>query len=150
MVSNMPATKSMTCRAAAYNSLNDVAVDTGDISYMKGRTEIWYLKEDFIYRNGKIVEYTESHITELSIPKVKANLPTYYTLIGKIGSTDPQWIFEKMQAENWARNYGAANRFLDSIGASHTSMSEGDLIVYGKKGWIVARGAGFDEIAFMA
>lgn len=97
-----------------------------------GDTEIWYEKEtcfdgwDFREKMYKEepdhdMEYTK-RCGERIDPK---NLEKTHTLLGTIGETDLNEIYHLMN--NWGVG-DLSNRFLDSKGITHTSMSIGDII----------------------
>jgi len=99
-----------------YKSLNDVANNPDVHEIVKkrlspGEVEIWYKKE-------------KVGIVGILDPN---NLTKTHVLLGKVsGRIDP--IFWAMQGENWSPN-GEAKTFIENIGASHTSMSVGDVFV---------------------
>ena len=70
------------------------------------------------------------------------NLQNTHVLVGSIAETDPQKIFSLMQAEAWSPQ-DQARSMIERLGAGHTSMTTGDVIVnqnkivmFDKKGFI--------------
>lgn len=120
-----------------YTSLNDATEVTGDSSYAPGDSEIWYV------RRGYSREYGFGHFDELGYPQL-SELEKTHVKIGSIKETDLEKIFMLMQGENWSPN-GEAYDLITSLGASHTSMSVGDIIKIGNQAWAVDN-FGFAEL----
>ena len=126
-----------------YKTLNDAASvrrklssGTHDVpirpELAKGPVEIWYMKKgqsrDFMM-GAKWLE------KKGLLPSV-ANVSKTHILLGKVKERDLEKIFTAMQGENWSPG-GEARGLIRSKGLTHTSMSVGDIVVIGKKGYIV-------------
>jgi hypothetical protein len=120
-------------------SLEDFGMEEGDV-------EVWYAKSGDWFR----WEYNYSE-GELELPKNYKDLKKTHIHLGNIEISDPNQIFYKLQAENWGKPFQKANKFIDSKGLKHTSMSVGDIIVYPKENKaLIVKSIGFEEIPFSA
>lgn len=140
-----------------YKTLNDAADGAGDGSapgasisvadgLKKGSTEIWFAHPDYTrdVRDGP--DFLKNHAGEKSNSPagVVPSLPTAKTLsrthvlLGKIKETNPDRIYEMMQAPNWSPG-GKARGLIRAKGLHHTSMSVGDVIKVGGKLLMVDR-----------
>jgi len=131
-----------------YKSINDAAENpeigksTRD-ALRPGRTEIWYMNR----KGWDAFHMGPMHAAREGVPRPMAgNVKASGTheLLGTIAEKDVNQIFYIMQGENWAPR-GEANDLIRARGLRHTSMSVGDIIVVGGRGWMVA-GAGFDDL----
>jgi len=120
----------------AFKSLNDVPIE----GFQRGKTEIWYLKSwgrsdehhpwertnDFF-----MADFFENGKRNVVLPK---SLSQYHVLIGKIKITDLNQIFLLLQGDNWCMGR-RCNNLIRKLN-THTSISIGDIIVIGTKGYI--------------
>lgn len=119
--------------SASYTSLNDAGP-----AYSQGNTEIWYWKQNLGHEMMKGFEYLKkSH----RLPSLE-NLSATHVRVGTIAETDPDKIFSLMQAEAWSPQ-DQARGMIERLGAGHTSMTTGDIIVnqnkiamFDKKGFV--------------
>lgn len=114
--------------------------DAGD-AYRLGNTEIWYTNEytarDFMMG----YEWLKKHDVPLDVN----NLSQTHVLVGKVAETDPHEIWNMMQGETWSP-HGEGRDLITKLGASHTTMSTGDIIKIGNDAVMVDR-VGFVNLA---
>lgn len=90
--------------AEEYLSLSDAGEN-----YQPGDTEIWYMRA-----SGSTVDPN--------------NLYRTHVMIGTLEESDPEAVFNLMQAENWDPQNRAESMLAD-FGITHSSMRTGDVIV---------------------
>ncbi len=123
----------------AYKTLNDAAAKYQKLADLgKGSTKIWYAKETRDLGMG--FDWCKK---KKCLPDPK-NLKKTHVLLGSIKGTNPDSIFYLMQGEIWSPQ-GEAYDLIGKSGASHTSMSVGDVVETNGKVYIVDRD-GFEEI----
>lgn len=88
-----------------------------------GPTAIWYMKQSF-FRDG--IMGVDWCIKQNKLPS-RVNLSATHVKLGYVPMTDPELIYMALQAENWSPN-GEAREFISASGASHTSLSVGDVL----------------------
>lgn len=121
--------------------------DLSDFVDSPGKTEIWYEKRtnfdswDDRIKWGRDKEYIRRYGP---LPNSK-NLKNTHALLGKIKETNPSKIYKMMQGENWGQG-SVTNKFLQSKGVGHTTMSIGDIIKIGNKVLFVDE-RGFKDIS---
>jgi hypothetical protein len=113
--------------AVSFNSLQDA----GD-NYSPGNTQIWYWKEEFSHEMKLGFKSLQS---AGKLPDLK-NLSRTHVLIGTLAETDPEKIWNMMQAENWSPQ-NQAEAMIDRLGVDHTSMDVGDIIINRKQALMV-------------
>jgi tRNA A-37 threonylcarbamoyl transferase component Bud32 len=123
-----------------YKSLSDATVQKGCEGLDVGRTEIWYMKREAFRKWNMGPLFADA---PLPTPTT-TDLSKDHVLLGWIKEKQLGPIFEMLQGEMWSPG-GEANSFIRSKGTAHTSMSVGDIIVVGGKGWMVD-GSGFAEL----
>lgn len=114
--------------------------DAGD-KYSPGNTEIWYTTEETARDFMMGYDWLKKH----DVPFDMNNLAQTHVLIGKVAETNPNEVFSMMQAENWSPR-GEARDLIRRLGASHTTMSTGDIIKIGNDAIMVDR-FGFVNLA---
>jgi hypothetical protein len=115
-----------------YKSIND-ASDNPRVGeeirkrLTSGKTAIWYPRSKDSAWNARATlgDYP-------SIDQVKEE----YVCIGHISETDPNLIFDALQGENWSPRNEAV-QMIERLGAVHTTMSPGDVIVTPDEKWII-------------
>ena len=123
-----------------YKTLNDAYYVTNDRGYLKGSTEIWYMKPDF-FRDG-ISGY--NWLVGKNLLPIRANTGLTHIWLGSIAEHSLGKIFNMMQGESWSPN-GQANSLIRSRRLQHTSMSVGDIVKIGGKVLLVDS-VGFKEL----
>lgn len=126
--------------AVQYESLNDAAVELGDVmSFTPGSTEIWYMKpsefRDWSMGYDWLVEHG-------ALPAL--SLRQTHVLLGTVRERSPDVIYGMMQGEKWSPR-GQARSLIQRKGLGHTSMSVGDIIGISGRFWLVDN-AGFKEL----
>ena len=123
-----------------YKSLNEAFYVTNDRGYLKGSTEIWYMKPDF-FRDG-ISGY--NWLVKKDLLPIRGNVGLTHIFLGSVAEHNLDRIFTMMQGENWSPD-GQARNFIRSRRLQHTSMSVGDIIKIGSKAFLVDS-SGFKEL----
>lgn len=108
-----------------YRTLNDAEIHAPGLA--KGSTKIYYMTpETFMNYRGFLPKV---------LPSV-ASLKDSHVLLGTVKERNHGPLFGMLQGEVWSPG-GEANKLIRSKGLRHTSMSVGDVIVVGKKGYMV-------------
>jgi hypothetical protein len=123
-----------------YKALSDAAGQKGCEGLDVGQTAIWYMKREAFRKWNMGPLFADA---PLPTPTT-TDLSKDHVLLGWIKEKQLGPIFEMLQGEMWSPQ-GEANGFIRSKGTAHTSMSVGDIIVVGGKGWMVD-GSGFAEL----
>ena len=133
----------MVCTAVfvGYKKLSDAAVVSGEEGLQEGETEVWYMNQERWNAGGSMGFAFQEMNGTLPDPEY---LSKTHILLGKVKEKNPENVFRLMQGEVWSPE-GEANKFIGSIGAVHTSMSVGDVIVVDGKVMMVDM-SGFREV----
>jgi len=110
-----------------------------------GKTEILYLKPEYMFKAGQIIRYTETENMKMGLPVKTGDIGKFYTSVGKVKTTNPEKIYATMQAETWKNHAKKMQKYLESKGITSDSMMVGDAILVGKRLMIV-NGHGFIKI----
>lgn len=122
----MAGSKASNMRKAAamqYQDVSDAVAVTGDDGYGPGRTEIWYMRSDFIHDGLMGYEWL---VEKGRLPDPR-NLRATHVLLGQIRESNSDKVYRMMQGERWSPE-GEARSLIQSKGLRHTSMSMGDII----------------------
>jgi hypothetical protein len=106
-----------------YTCLADAAQKTGDERYRGGSVGIWYARP--AYFRDLILGCASAR--KQGVHVTRATLATTHVFLGNIEADDPQMAIGLMLGDYWSP-HGEAKEWLESIGASHTSMCSGDVI----------------------
>lgn len=110
----------------SYSSLADAAITTKDERYAGGSVGIWYARGVELF--GRIVAAEPQGRKGLDIVKLaRTNLSETHCHLGSIEANDPPTAFRMMDAERWAPGT-VANKWIESLGVGHTSMTAGDVL----------------------
>lgn len=129
-----------------YKSLNDAA-ENPDVRegvrklLAPGRTEIWYMNRKGLDTWGFISKGMAE--SPMPMPREVKGAGTH-VLLGTVAGKDAEDLWSALQGEFWSPR-GEAADLVRGKGLTHTSMSVGDIIVIGNKGWMVGS-FGFEEL----
>ena len=120
--------------ADQYKTLNEAWYVTGNRGYLRGDTQIWYMRPDY-FHDG-IMGYDDCEANG-KLPDWR-HLADTHRFLGAISESNHDKVFDMMQGDNWSPN-GEGRTLVQSSGLKHTSMSTGDLIVSHNQVFMVDR-----------
>lgn len=91
--------------------------DDMKVALALGDTQVWYSRE-----NVGNLTLTAAERFDVDNPKAT------HVRIAQVAGNELEWLYVVLQGEHWSPN-GEANNFLHSVGATHTSLSCGDVLV---------------------
>lgn len=122
-----------------------------DFGFKEGNVEIWYAKSSKDPKKSWFHWEYNYQKGNLDLPNNYEELRETHKHLGNTAIEDPNKIFSKLQAFNWGKPAEKSNKFIDSKGLNHTSMSVGDIIIYPNENKaLIVKGIGFEEIPFQA